>query len=174
MDDSIVAGETDNLYGAEGALGTMTAYNRIGMVASSANYAVQYTILREEWGFNGYSVTDFTGLNPVAAPKESIMAGTTAFCGFGANDPYINLNNLEAIAADATLAASIQEGMHFAVYAISRSYAVDLMNNIYTVSLNTWWRSLYTALIAVSAVLAVGSAAAYVVFTVMGKKSKED
>ena len=102
------------------------------------------------------------------------MAGTTAFCGFGANDPYINLNNLNAIAADSDLAAAIQEGMHFAVYAISRSYAVDLMNNIYTVSLNTWWRSLYTALIAVSAVLAVGSAAAYVVFTVMGKKSKED
>ena len=174
MDDSVAAGETDNIYAAEGALGTMTAYNRIGMVASSANYAVQYTILRDEWGFNGYSVTDFTGLNPVAAPKESIMAGTTAFCGFGANDPYINLNNLEAIAADATLAASIQEGMHFAVYAISRSYAVDLMNNIYTVSLNTWWRSLYTALITVTAVLTAGSAAAYVVFTVMGKKSEEE
>lgn len=113
-------------------------------------------------------------LNPVAAPKESILAGTTAYCGFGANDPYINLNNLNAIAADADLAEAIQEGMHYVLYAISNSYGMDLMNNIYTVSLNTWWRSLYTALITVSAILLAGSAAAYVVFTIKDRKSKEE
>ena len=172
--DEIEAGATPNRYAAEGARGTMTAYNRIGMVASSANYGVQVEILRNEWGFSGYSVTDFTGLNPVAAPKESILAGTTAFCGFGANDPYINLNNLNAIAADSDLAAAIQEGMHCVLYAISRSYGMDLMNNIYTVSLNTWWRSLYTALITVSSILLAGSAVAYVVFTIKDKKSKEE
>ena len=172
--EGIEAGATPNRYAAEGARGTMTAYNRIGMVASSANYGVQVEILRNEWGFSGYSVTDFTGLNPVAAPKESILAGTTAFCGFGANDPYINLNNLNAIAADADLAAAIQEGMHCVLYVISRSYGMDLMNNIYTVSLNTWWRSLYTALITVSSILLAGSAVAYVVFTIKDKKSKEE
>ena len=172
--DEIEAGATPNRYAAEGARGTMTAYNRIGMVASSANYGVQVEILRNEWGFSGYSVTDFTGLNPVAAPKESILAGTTAFCGFGANDPYINLNNLNAIAADADLAEAIQEGMHCVLYVISRSYGMDLMNNIYTVSLNTWWRSLYTALITVSSILLAGSAVAYVVFTIKDKKSKEE
>ena len=172
--EGVEAGATPNRYAAEGARGTMTAYNRIGMVASSANYGVQVEILRNEWGFKGYSVTDFTGLNPVAAPKESILAGTTAFCGFGANDPYINLNNLNAIAADADLAEAIQEGMHYVLYAISNSYGMDLMNNIYTVSLNTWWRSLYTALITVSAILLAGSAAAYVVFTIKDRKSKEE
>ena len=172
--EGIEAGATPNRYAAEGARGTMTAYNRIGMVASSANYGVQVEILRNEWGFKGYSVTDFTGLNPVAAPKESILAGTTAFCGFGANDPYINLNNLNAIAADKDVAEAIQEGMHYVLYAISNSYGMDLMNNIYTVSLNTWWRSLYTALITVSSILLAGSAAAYVVFTIKERKSKEE
>lgn len=117
---------------------------------------------------------DFTGLNPVAAPKESILAGTTAFCGFGANDPYINLNNLNAIAADTDLVEAIQSGMHCVLYSISRSYGMDLMNNIYTVSLNTWWRSLYTALITVSSILLAGSAVAYVVFTIRDRKSKEE
>ncbi len=172
--EGVEAGETANRYAAEGARGTMTAYNRIGMVASSANYGVQYEILRNEWGFSGYSVTDFTGLNPVAAPKESILAGTTAFCGFGANDPYINLNNLEAIAADADLAKAIQDGMHCVLYAISNSYGMDLMNNIYTVSLNTWWRSLYTALITVSAILTAGAAVAYVIFTIKEKSKEEE
>ncbi len=172
--EGVKAGETANRYAAEGARGTMTAYNRIGMVASSANYGVQYEILRNEWGFSGYSVTDFTGLNPVAAPKESILAGTTAFCGFGANDPYININNLEAIAADADLAKAIQDGMHCVLYAISNSYGMDLMNNIYTVSLNTWWRSLYTALITVSAILTAGAAVAYVIFTIKEKSKEEE
>lgn len=172
--ENIEAGATPNRYAAEGARGTMTAYNRIGMVASSANYGVQYEILRNEWGFKGYSVTDFTGLSPVAAPKESILAGTTAFCGFSSNDPYINQNNLNAIAADKDLAAAIQEGMHCVLYAISHSYGMDLMNNIYTVSLNTWWRSLYTALITVSSILLAGSAVAYVVFTIRERKSKEE
>lgn len=168
--ENVEAGATDNRYAAEGARGTMTAYNRIGMVASSANYGVQVEILRNEWGFKGYSVTDFTGLNPVAAPKESILAGTTAFCGFGANDPYINLENLDAIAADSRLAEAIQDGMHYVLYAIANSYGMDLMNT-HVVSLNTWWRSMYTALITISSILLAGSVAAYVFFTIKDRKS---
>lgn len=66
-----------------GALGVMSSYNRIGAVASSANAGVQVQIMRNEWGFKGYNVTDFTGVTLHASPKESILAGTTAFCGFG-------------------------------------------------------------------------------------------
>ena len=61
----------------------MTSYNRVGAVASSANRGLMVNILRKEWGFKGYNVTDFTGVSAKAAPKESIMAGTVAFCGFG-------------------------------------------------------------------------------------------
>ena len=61
----------------------MSSYNRLGAVASSANRGVMVDILRNEWGFKGYNVTDFTGVSLKAAPKESILAGTTAFCGFG-------------------------------------------------------------------------------------------
>ena len=45
-----------------GALGVMSSYNRIGAVASSANAGVQVQIMRNEWGFKGYNVTDFTGV----------------------------------------------------------------------------------------------------------------
>ena len=50
----------EDTYG-HAALGVMTSYNRIGCVASSANRAVTVDIMRGEWGFKGYSVTDFTG-----------------------------------------------------------------------------------------------------------------
>lgn len=157
-------------YAAEGARGTMTAYNRIGATASSANYGVQYAILREEWGFNGYSVTDFTGLNPIAAPKESIFAGTTAFCGFGANTSYWTE---AALSGDADLLKAMQNSMHYALYALSRSYAMDLVNT-HTVSLMTWWRAMYISLITISSVLTAASAAAYVVLSIRDKKSVKE
>ena len=157
-------------YAAEGARGTMTAYNRIGATASSANYGVQYAILREEWGFKGYSVTDFTGLNPIAAPKESVFAGTTAFCGFGSSTSYWTE---AALSGDADLLKAMQNSMHYALYALSRSYAMDLVNT-HTVSLMTWWRAMYISLITISSVLTAASAAAYVVLSIRDKKSVKE
>ena len=60
-----------------GALGVMSSYNRIGAVASSANAGVQVQIMRNEWGFKGYNVTDFTGVTLHASPKESIPVSYT-------------------------------------------------------------------------------------------------
>ena len=162
----VAAGEDPFRYEAEGARGTMTSYNRIGMVASSANAAVQMDILRGEWGFNGYNVTDFTGLDIKAAPKESVLAGTTAFCGFGGNTPYWTEAQLSG---DADLMKAMQDSMHYALYALSNSYAMDLVNT-HPVDLMTWWRAMYISLITISSVLAAASVAGYVVFTLKGKK----
>ncbi len=164
--EDVAAGEDPFRYEAEGARGTMTSYNRIGMVASSANAAVQMDILRGEWGFNGYNVTDFTGLDIKAAPKESVLAGTTAFCGFGGNTPYWTEAQLSG---DADLMKAMQDSMHYALYALSNSYAMDLVNT-HPVDLMTWWRAMYISLITISSVLAAASVAGYVVFTLKGKK----
>ena len=42
-----------------GAMGVMSAFNRIGAVDASANYALLTEILRNEWGFEGHVVTDY-------------------------------------------------------------------------------------------------------------------
>lgn len=168
--ENVEAGATDNLYAAEGARGVMTAYNRIGATASSANEGVMVKILREEWGFKGYSVTDFTGVTMKAAPKESILYGTTAFCGMGS--PSISYWSAETLSQYPAMVEALQQSMHYALYALANSYAMDLNINTHTVTLTTWWRQLYTALITVSAILAVGSAAAYVVFSIRSKKSE--
>lgn len=165
------AGKTANSYAAEGALGVMTSYNRIGFTAPSANKAVMVNIMREEWGFKGYSVTDFTGVNLKAAPKESIMFGTTAFCGMG--KPSVSYWNEAALRGDKTMMQALHDSMHYALYALSRSYAMDLNTNTHVVSLMTWYRATYTALITVSAVLAVAAVAGYAVFSVKGKKENE-
>lgn len=81
--ENIEAGATENVYAAEGARGVMTAYNRIGATASSANKGIMVNVLREEWGFKGYSVTDFTGVTMKAAPKESITLRYNGILRYG-------------------------------------------------------------------------------------------
>ena len=145
-----------------GALGVMTAYNRIGAVAPSANVSVIRNIMMNEWGFHGYNVTDFTGVSLKAMPKESIMNGTTAFCGFGASVDYWNA---EALSGDRQMLLSIKEDMHNILYSLANSAALNGVNETtHTEEVQTWWRTLYKAgtwgfgiLAALSCVMAVVS-----------------
>lgn len=164
----------DDLY-VKGALGVMTSYNRIGAVASSANYAVQQTILRDEWGFTGYNVTDFTGVSLKAAPKESILAGTTAFCGFGkANLSYWNT---ESLTKDKAMASAIHTNIKYILYSLANSNALNGVNSsyrAYQVKLNTWWRNAYVAAIVITAILAGGFFIATGVFTFLDYRKEQN
>ena len=57
-----------------GAYSIMTSYNRIGGVPSSANQHLIREILREEWGFKGYIVSDDGAVGDVG-PNTSLMFG---------------------------------------------------------------------------------------------------
>lgn len=154
-------------------LGIMSSYNRIGCVAPSANEGVMVKILREEWGFKGYNVTDFTSVSTIAMPKESLLYGTNCFCGFGASVSYWDADTLQN---DSTLAAAIKQDLHYGLWAIANSNAMNgISSNSYTVQLFNSWRILYTVLISVSALWVVGFGATYAVSEIRSHKaSKED
>ena len=122
-------------------LGIMTSYNRIGAVPASANVAVMVNILRDEFGFRGYNVTDFTGISLIAAPKESVLALTSAFCGFGATVDYWDV---ESLSGDARILSAIRENMHCILYALANSAALNGTNSTtHNVDVQTWWRLAY-------------------------------
>lgn len=157
----------DDTY-VEGALGVMTSYNRIGVVASSANRAVMVDIMRNEWGFKGYNVTDFTGVSDRAAPKESILSGTTAFCGFGGSVSYYNEASLSG---DRDILLAVKQNVHYLLYALANSNALNGIDSTSrVVELMTSWRALYIVLLSVSGALTLASAALYVVGTILKKK----
>lgn len=148
-----------------GASGVMTSYNRIGAVAPSANYNVMVNIMREERGFKGYNVTDFTGISLKAAPKESILAGTTAFCGFGsiATSGFEYLTNPSLLTADADMSAAIKKNIKYILYSLANSNAMYGINSTSRqVQLMTWWRGTYIGAIATTAVLSLGFAGLYI------------
>ena len=158
---SFAADETKAETYTEGALGVMSSYNRIGAVAPSANRGVMVQIMREEWDFNGYNVTDFTGISLKASPKESVLAGTTAFCGFGASEE-ITYWNAEALSGDRDVLLAIKQDIHYLLYALSHSAAMNGVNaSTHTVSVMTWWRIVYIVCIAFFAVLTLLGIAGY-------------
>ena len=59
----------------KGAMGVMSAFTRIGPVWTGGDYRLMQTILRDEWGFEGFVISDFN-LYPFMSPNQSIYAGT--------------------------------------------------------------------------------------------------
>ena len=150
-------------------LGIMTSYNRIGAVPSSANVAVMVNILRDELGFKGYNVTDFTGISLVASPKESVLAGTTAFCGFGATVDYWDVDSLSG---DAQMLSAIREDMHYVLYALANSAALNGTNSTtHSEDQPTWWRTAYKTGMYASGVLLALCLVLYVVAFFKKKKA---
>lgn len=155
-----------------GALGVMTSFNRIGAVAPSANKGVCVDILRDEWGFKGYSVTDFTGVSWKAMPKESVLYGTVAFCGFGGSVEYFTGDTL---AADAGMSAAMKQGIKYILYPLVNSAAMNGQDiTSHRVELDTTWRALYRN-IRLGAGIATGIlAVGWIVCEVMDAKKKKE
>lgn len=157
-----------------GALGVMTSFNRIGAVAPSANKGVCVDILRSEWGFKGYSVTDFTGVSMKAMPKESVLYGTVAFCGFGGSVDYFNAETLQA---DAAMSAAIKQDIKYILYPLANSAAMNGADiSSHREEQDTTWRALYRGFQDYSRIGAIVCGLAWValeIVTVMKKNKKE-
>ena len=76
-----------------GAMGTMTAFNRIGVVHVTYSSALLQNILRGEWGFTGYNITDFA-FKELMYPYASMAAGTNAFDNMISDYSAINASYL--------------------------------------------------------------------------------
>ena len=57
----------------EGAASFMSAYNKVNGLYCSQNYHLLTEILKNEWGFNGFVISDF--INGLHDGKEAIQAG---------------------------------------------------------------------------------------------------
>lgn len=149
----------------QGAYGVMSSYNRIGATASSANRGVMVDIMRNEWGFKGYNVTDFTGVTLKAAPKESILAGTTAFCGFGsASGSVAEYWSGDVLSKDADMCVAIKNNIKYILFSLANSNALNGVNSTTKrVELMTGWRATYITMLTVFSATTITTATLFLV-----------
>ncbi len=66
---------------AGGAKGIMTSMNRVGTCTAAGNYALITSVLRNEWGFHGAVITDYSSsLSPAAADQILAAGGDLIMC----------------------------------------------------------------------------------------------
>lgn len=129
-----------------GTLGMMTSFSRIGATYVGAHKGLMTDILKNEWGFKGYAISDMVNPGTYMTWKESVIAGTTSFDTKEPDESWASYLTLDDnhLSGDAQMLQAVKDAVHGTLYAYSRS---NMMNSINSstrqVSVNTWWRKLY-------------------------------
>jgi beta-glucosidase len=158
-----------------GALGTMTAFNRIGATYVNAHTGLMKNILRGEWGFNGFAVTDMVNGASYITVKESVMAGASLMLANNDNNVAAGgawtYFTADGVKGDATLTSAIRENYHHILYSIANSNAMNgISESSKVVNLMTWWRATYIGLDALFGVMLIASLLGYFVVAKRSKK----
>ena len=160
-------------------MGMMSAYNRVGCLYSSASVGLMRGILRGEWGFHGYAISDAVGsrfLANYADGPASVYAGLTMYCVTVESlfcGPNGSLNE-EKIIADPVLFEAVREACHENLYAWVNSSAVNgYSQNMHIEYVTPWYMVAVIAADCVVGVLAAVSLAGYIYLLVSGRKEED-
>ncbi len=134
---------------------TMTSFNRIGCIWTSASSALMEGMMRDEWGFDGYSITDMADANAKVFMTfvDGIANGTNLYDGPA--DP----TGLADFKGSAMFANKLRESAHRILY-VTANFSAS-MNGISTadrvVIVKTWVEILALTLVIIGAVLTAAS-----------------
>lgn len=145
----------------------MSSFSRFGVEPSSSYKPYLTNILRDEWGWKGFTMTDMAHeYMPVVA---SVIAGTDQWCAFN-NDRYLPFLNEAELKANPELAWACREAAHRVMYMTLNSNAVNgLDSNMTVVAVQPWWQ---TALIAADVTMGVLCAACIVMYILSTRKKQ--
>lgn len=154
----------------------MNAFARFGVVWSGAHYGLMTEVLRNEWGFDGFGLTDFSGNAAFAAygimmksydVAWGVLAGTDSWDASATQwtDDLMNLYR-----NDPDICQALRQSAHRILYTVANSNAMNGLDaNVRIVAVTPWWQ---TALYALCAVMAVGTVLSAMKLVKAVKKSK--
>ena len=118
------------------AHGVMTAFNRVGTFWAGAIANLDITLVRDEGGFDGYSITDMAVSNGASYMtwQDGILLGTDLFLGSGSE------TSLDEFKSSPTYANRMREASHRILYNIANfSAAMNGISPEMTIGTTTWW-----------------------------------
>lgn len=158
-------------------LGIMTAYNRAGLTYVGAHKNLITNILKGEWGYHGYTISDWGTDYNYMSFKETVIAGTTCF-DFPEMpkewSSYVTdtTNNFEN---DVQMLTAIKTSVHENLYTFANTNLMNTMNeSTEYVEINTWWRVLYKTIKLVSILAGLLCGAGYVYETIIKERKNKE
>ncbi|MBQ4426431.1 MAG: fibronectin type III-like domain-contianing protein [Oscillospiraceae bacterium] len=144
--------------------GLMSAFNRIGCTHVGADEGLMLGILRGEWGWNGFMMTDSVKSSAYFLPRETAMAGNDQMLGGSNNAAVWSLTPAE-VEKDVVLQANIRESYHRKLYAYVNAAT---MNGIDAASAasggQVWWVVMFEVIVGMSALGFIAFTALTIVF----------
>ncbi len=131
-----------------GAHNVMTAFARVGVVWSSAHKGLMTTVLRGEWGMDGFAVSDYTTSGAATTkhdrttydPYLAVLAGTDTFDSSAKTSQYKSLKALD-YKNDPHFVLAMRQACKRILYTIGNSNAMNgVTSNTIMLKVMTWWQ----------------------------------
>ncbi|MBO5328515.1 MAG: fibronectin type III-like domain-contianing protein, partial [Clostridia bacterium] len=140
--------------------GLMASFTRFGVLWSGAHKGLMTNVLRGEWGFDGFVISDCSWY-PFMGVVDGVMAGTD--CILDTADPTAYY----AAETNATVAQGIRESTHRILYVVVNSNAMNGYSaNTRIYEVKEWWQHLVTGVqigvAAVTGILAIITALTFI------------
>lgn len=144
-----------------GAIGAMSSFNRAGTLWTGASRALQMTVSREEWNYQGYFITDMASSNGALfmTYDDGIFNGTDLFLGSGSKTALKEWKNSVAFKN------RVREATHRVLYVtVNYSAAMNgVTPNKRYVSIMPWWQ---VTLIVAIVVVGVAALSGLIIYSV--------
>lgn len=155
---------------SDGGLAIMTSYNRIGCIYMAAEPVTQYDLLRGEWGYEGYLMTDYIQGGEYSVTLDALMNGTNIF---GGNDRATEILQLVLRNRNTSgeLVEKMQESAHRILWTYSKTSMMNGLTGDQTFSATRqWWQNAILGAQIALGVVTVAAIGAYVFFQYFKKE----
>ena len=169
------------LRGFQGALegnyaqGVMTAFNRLGTVYAGAHRGLLTNILRNEWGYTGYVVTDMINGPEYMNWRDVTFAGGGGCLTENAYDTSVigdpnSVDNMKLIEKDTAFQKELKQMLKYDLYTFANSNTMNgVTSDTRVVRVHPWWETTLIAINWATGILTLGACAWYV-STLLKKK----
>ena len=152
------------------ALANMSSYNRLGVISTACDKALMNNLLREEWGFEGVSITDSSkDAKSYLFTAEALDAGTDMFNNDG--DRATEVKDLMVKQRDGHIWECARKTAKRYFYSFVRSNVINSLDeNTVVTSSTPWWKIAIIALDSTIGVATLVMLTFYILFMVKGRK----
>ncbi len=127
------------------ALGLMSSFSRVGAIGVNAHMGLMKNILRGEWGFKGLISTDMVVAGNFFNPQDSVINNVTFMATSNAQnllDSYWKeYNDKNLVKSDPNMMNALYQNMHYYMYAIANSNALNgyAPGDVVNLNVRSWW-----------------------------------